>query len=233
MRLTMSKQLNCVPLLLGLLFGSHSVQALQIVDPVEGHNAVVRISEKETTLLRIENAKIRGMVFTEGELIVDKNEAAGTAYIRPGILSKPINLRIESSTGALHNLILQVTDIPQEDVVIREPVKDSRALPAETSYANQLKALIVAMANPDNTKFAPQKKNQPVVLWENTSFVLVATYKNRMMIGEQYELINVGKSQLRMVEQEFYRRGVLAVAIEKMILEPGEQTRVFVVRGGL
>lgn len=222
-----------LPIFLALFFGAQSAQALQIVDPVEGHNAVVRISEKETTLLRIENAKIRGMVFTEGELIVDKNEAAGTAYIRPGVLTKPINLRIESSSGALHNLILQVTDIPQEDVVIREPAKESQALPAGSSYANQIKALVVAMADPGNTKFAPQRKNQPVALWEGTGFVLVATYKNRMMVGEHYELTNTGKSQLRMVEQEFYRRGVLAVAIEKMILEPGEQTRVFVVRGGL
>lgn len=217
---------------LALLIGAPHVHALQIVDPVEGHNAFVKISEKETTLLRIENAKIRGMVFTEGELVVEKNEATGTAYIRPGILTKPINLRIESSSGALHNLILQVADIPQEDVIIREPAKDVPSAATGNSHVNQIRALIVAMATPGNTKFSPQKRNQPIALWENTDFVLLGSYKSRKLVGERYQLTNTGKTQIRMVEQEFFRKGVHAVAIEKMILEPGDWTRVFVVRGG-
>lgn len=220
-------------LLLAVLLGaSAQVFALQIVDTVEGHNAFVKVSEKETTLLRIEHAKITGMVFTDGELIVDKNEANGSAYIRPGIKGKPINLRVESSSGLLHNLILQVNDIPQEDVVLREPAKETTELPAGTSYTNQIKALIVGMADGETTRFNFQKKMVPIALWENTSFMLVATYKARMMVGEKYELTNTGKTQMRMVEQEFYRKGVVAVGIEKMILEPGEMTRVFVVRGG-
>lgn len=48
--------------------------------------------------------------------------------------------------------------------------------------------------------------------------------------GEKYRLTNTGKTALRLVEQELYRKGVVAVAIEQMQLEPGQTTSVHVVR---
>ncbi|WP_231398595.1 TraK domain-containing protein [Neisseria meningitidis] len=40
---------------------------------------------------------------------------------------------------------------------------------------------------------------------------------------------NLGTKQLEIREQEFYRQGVLAVAVRKQILQPGEITDVFII----
>ena len=74
--------------------------ALQEVNPVEGQNAFVKISAKETTRLYIDGGKIRSLIATDGELTVEKDEDRGQLFIRPAILNKPINVRVIAGSGA-------------------------------------------------------------------------------------------------------------------------------------
>ena len=78
-----------------------------------------------------------------------------------------------------------------------------------------------------------KKMNQEVTLWEGTKFILTATYQSRNMVGEKYRLHNISKETLRITEQELFRKGVMAVAIENLVLDPGQSTNVYVIRGGL
>jgi len=50
------------------------------------------------------------------------------------------------------------------------------------------------------------------------------------MIGERYRLFNVSDKPMRVAEQEFYKKGVLAVAVRDLNLDPGRSTVVFVVK---
>lgn len=213
--------------------------ALQTVDPVEGHNAFVKISAKETTRLTIEGAKIRSVIGTDGELTVDKDEERGQIFVRPTV-QKPINVRLISSSGATYNLVMQPIDIPQEDIVIRESFErrasqreqlDRGKKGAPGSTARAVKALVTAMAlDEPPTSVDMRPTQQEILLWEGTKFVMTAVYTERNMVGEKYSLKNVGKSTIRMVEQEFYRRGVIAVAIENMHVDPGQTTNIYVIR---
>jgi len=216
-----------------------SATAMQTVDPVEGHNAFVKISSKETTRIVIEGAKIRSLIATDGELAVDKDEERGQLFIRPTVMNKPINARIISSSGATYNLVMQPIDIPQEDVVIREPFdkrgpkEGDRASKkgAAGSAAKTVKGLMSAMAldePPNSVDMRPTQ--QELTLWEGTRFVMTAVYTERDLVGEKYRLTNTGKAPIRMVEQEFYRRGVVAIAIENMQVESGQSTYVYVIR---
>ena len=72
--------------------------------------------------------------------------------------------------------------------------------------------------------------NQEMALWEGTRFVLTAQYSDRSLIGEKYRLTNISKNQIRIVEQELYRQGVIAVAIENMQLDPRQSTNIYVIR---
>ena len=71
---------------------------------------------------------------------------------------------------------------------------------------------------------------QEFALWENTRFLMVAVYNERELVGEKYVLTNTGKTPMRLAEQELYRKGVVAVAIENMQLESGQSTNIYVVR---
>jgi len=219
---------------------SFNALALQEVVPAEGQNAFVKISAKETTRIYIDGGKIRSLIATDGELTVEKDEDRGQLFIRPAILNKPINVRVIAGSGATYNLVMQAVDIPQEDVVIKEPASFRAAAAAEngkgkrgasSSMDKQVRALVAAMAleEPPNT-IDMRPSRQEFALWENTRFVMTAVYNERELVGEKYTLTNNGKTPMRLVEQELYRKGVVAVAIENMQLESGQTTNVYVVR---
>jgi conjugal transfer pilus assembly protein TraK len=219
---------------------SFNALALQEVVPAEGQNAFVKISAKETTRIYIDGGKIRSLIATDGELTVEKDEDRGQLFIRPAILNKPINVRVIAGSGATYNLVMQAVDIPQEDVVIKEPASFRAAVASEngkgkrgasSSMDKQVRALVAAMAleEPPNT-IDMRPTRQEFALWENTRFVMTAVYNERELVGEKYTLTNTGKTPMRLVEQELYRKGVVAVAIENMQLDSGQTTNVYVVR---
>lgn len=222
-----------------LAVASLNANALQTVEPVEGHNSFVKISAKETTRIAIEGGKIRSLIGTDGELTVEKDEERGQIFVRPVVLNKPINVRLIASSGATYNLVMQAVDIPQEDVIVRESfaarsansVVGSNKKGASGGMAKTVRALVAAMAleePPSSADYHPA--NQEFALWENTRFVMTAVYNERELVGEKYTLTNTGKTPIRLVEQELYRKGVVAVAIENMQLEAGQATNIYVVR---
>lgn len=219
---------------------SINASALQTVEPVEGHNSFIKISAKETTRIAIEGGKIRSLIATDGELTVEKDDDRGQLFVRPTVLNKPINVRVIAGSGTTYNLVMQAVDIPQEDVIIREPftVRADRNAPvgsnrkgAAGGMAKTVRTLVSSMALEEPpTSVDMRTTNQEFALWENTRFVMTAVYTERELVGEKYVLTNVGKSSIRLVEQELYRKGVVAVAIENMQLEPGRSTNIYVVR---
>ena len=222
-----------------LAVASLNANALQTVEPVEGHNSFVKISAKETTRIAIEGGKIRSLIGTDGELTVEKDEERGQVFVRPVVINKPINVRLIAASGATYNLVMQAVDIPQEDVIVRESfaaraansVVGSNKKGASGGMAKTVRTLVAAMAleePPSSADFHPA--NQEFALWENTRFVMTAVYNERELVGEKYTLTNTGKTPIRLVEQELYRKGVVAVAIENMQLEAGQATNIYVVR---
>ncbi|MBK6639103.1 MAG: type-F conjugative transfer system secretin TraK [Rhodocyclaceae bacterium] len=209
--------------------------ALQIVEPVEGQNSFVKVSAKETTRIVIQNGKIRSLIATDGEISVEKDEERGQLFIRPLLRDKPINVRLIAASGATYNLILQAIDVPQEDIIIKEPFQPGQngSVPALKggTHEQNIRNVVNAMAldePPTNVDVAA--KNQEFALWECSRFVLTATYSDRGLAGDKFSLSNTCKTQMRLAEQEFYRKGVIAVVIQNMQLEAGQSTNVFVVR---
>lgn len=222
--------------LLGFILAPVVAFALQVVEPVEGQNSFVKISAKETTRVVIQNGKIRSLIATDGELSVEKDEERGQLFIRPVLRDKPINVRLIAGSGATYNLIMQAVDVPQEDIIIREPFTPGQngavAAVKGGSLESNVRTLVTAMAleePPSGVDMAP--KNQEFALWEGSRFVLMATYSDRGMAGDKFLLTNTGKTPMRLAEQEFFRKGVIAVAIQNMQLDPGQSSNVFIVRG--
>lgn len=223
-----------------LLLGAHlsAANALQIVDPVEGQNSFIKISAKELTRVAVENGKIRSIIVSDGEVAIEKDEERGQVFLRPLVLNKPINARFITSSGRTYSIVMQAVDIPQEDVIIRDVALrgGDRALSKEErsgagGHERPLKTLITAMAAEEPpTNIEVKQVNQEVALWDNTRFILVAVYSDRNLVGERYQLSNTGTDRVRLVEQELYRKGVLAVAIENMTLDPGQSTSIYIVR---
>jgi conjugal transfer pilus assembly protein TraK len=210
--------------------------ALQLVEPVEGQNSFIKISAKELTRFAVENGKIRSIIVSDGEIAIEKDEDRGQVFIRPLVLNKPINARFITSSGRTYSLVMQAVDIPQEDVIIKDSaVRTERTTGSDRSgnaFERSLKALVTAMAAEEPpTNIEVKQAGNEIGLWEGTRFILTTVFTDRNLVGEKYRLHNIGSDRIRIAEQELYRKGVLAVAVENMTLDPGQSTNIYIVRG--
>jgi conjugal transfer pilus assembly protein TraK len=217
--------------------------ALQIVEPIEGVNSFVKVSAKEQTRLAVEKGRIASIVGNDGEFTLEKDIERGQVFLRPTRLDKPINIRVIPASGKTYSLVLQPVDIPQEDIVIHEPAgtkpqRDTERTAGNHEHNAAIKALLAAMVPDESGETPPcsaiEKRDvrQELALWEGTRFVKVASYFDRQLVGDRYELTNTSSEAIRIVEQEFYVRGVIAVALSSFLVKPGATADILVIREG-
>jgi len=50
------------------------------------------------------------------------------------------------------------------------------------------------------------------------------------VVGEKYQLTNIGSTTMALAESALFKSGVMAVSVEQPSLRPGEATNLFVIR---
>jgi conjugal transfer pilus assembly protein TraK len=231
---------------LAVLFAasSASVHALQVLDARDGVSVAAKVSQKEPTRIKVDDAAIAevfGNVWQDkinpaGEVIVETDPGKGELYVRPVSASatKPINLFV-STAHATYTLLLQPVDMPADTIVLRD--RTSRVARSAISqgkapnHVRALTALLTAMANESpSAETRIEDTAIEVRLWQNTRFTLLRRYETPGLIGERYLLTNLGDAALGLESRWFNREGVLGVAVEQMRLESQASTNVFVLR---
>jgi len=233
--------------ILAWLLLPYSAGALQTVDAsraeVQGQRFEVNISKREITRIAFDAAtpgKIVDVLFSDDELIVDKDLNNGQVFIRPNIRAntdgpiKPINVFLVTSNGNTHSLMMQVKDIPLETILIRDyvaPKPADRASPKAMPRDAEILRLVTAMARGDRPQgYEVRKADVAVRLFAGTSFEMIESWRGRAYIGEHYRLTNTGPTPVRFAEQEFYQKTVEAVEVDQHVLMPGDTTDVIIVR---
>jgi conjugal transfer pilus assembly protein TraK len=87
------------------------------------------------------------------------------------------------------------------------------------------------MTNEVGTESQAIEVNQIVPLWKEGRLVLMSKYLRGDMVGEKYRLTNVDRNNMQLVEQELFRRDVIAISVEHQTLPPDGQSLIYVVRG--
>ena len=110
--------------------------------------------------------------------------------------------------------------------------QDAKVFGADESRNTAIRRVMLALARDTDPEDMIAKDAMEIVpLWNEARFVLVRTLEGPL-VGEKYQLTNVSKSRMVIDERELYRRGVLAVMVETLELEPGESAQVMVVLEG-
>lgn len=209
----------------------------------DGITLYERVSRDELNRLHIVDGRIARMHYKTQELDVTKDDVLGQAFFTPKT-DKTISVFITTESGATFTLVMQpVPKMPAANVVVQEAAANQQ-LEAESrgvapaspmssmSFEQAISTLVFAAATRQQLPgVSEQAVNQTVPLWEQSTFVHVRTLSGAGMQLGEYRLTNASKKPLRLLEQEFFKVGVLAVAIEQHLLEPGESTPVFVVQG--
>lgn len=215
-----------------LLFASVQAHALQILDVSDGATAFAKISSGEITRLTVNNGRIASWQVPKGRLVLQKNAKTGDLYVRPLNREEPVSLFLTSESGSTYAITLQPVSMPSETIVLRESGRTVAPAAEQAGERSEgIKAFMLAMvADRLPADMEVRESGQELSLWQDSRLTLVRSWIGARWVGERFDLMNTGKSQLRVVEQELFRDDVLAIAIEKHDLAPGDTTRVFVLR---
>jgi conjugal transfer pilus assembly protein TraK len=221
--------------LLLLLALSSPASALQILDARDGETVLGKISQKEVTRISVERGRIRKVTGNTGEFVLEKDEEKGHIFIRPvsADATRPINLFITSERSTI-GLVLQPVDTPSDTLVIREarnPLTSTSRMEKSGRHVRTIKNLLLAMAGdvlPDDMEV--REPAQELALWPGVRLSLQRMWLGAGIVGEKYQLANIGSTELNLTEGELYKPGVMAVSLEHGRLRPGESTNLFVIR---
>jgi len=224
------KQTNKICLALVLLASNFQAGAAQILfqgSPTESTTATV--SRNEPNLFKVDGRKIKRIYGTEGMFTVTPEQDTGVAWLKPTTDKPLMSIFITDDMGQHYKLLLKVEDIPAETIIIRgsegyaQQSRDIKNEPRNEEILSAILALHDGEGDP---------KSELVPLWKGVKFELVRTLGLRGLRGEAYKLTNTSDKQVVMDEREFYRDGVQAVSIEKIVLGAGDSTAVFVISEG-
>ena len=215
--------------------------ATQVVENADRGHVQVNISANETNRLAIEGRRIANVVpSVKGVLSGQKDEAVGAFYF--ALASESLNhgtvtVFVSDDRGVTYKLILVPRPVAGEEIVIRPPVEKASSVTRSAtdgrtvSYQRRIKDLMLVMADDelkDTVETIPVNKDVP--LWKEGRLTLIAKYMDGDSVGEKYRLTNVSPSDMLLVEQELYRRGVRAIAVEHHTLTQGDGAGIYIVR---
>lgn len=219
----------------GLWLVAFPALADQVLTAQNGATLYAKISATEPNHIEIQSGRIQAWHSASGAFSIDKDPSSGSLYLRPVDRAKPASLFVTTADGTTITLILQPVAIPAQTVILSEPPGRPgghlSAVEKAGSHEEVIKAMILTMATNDLPQDMSIKElNQPMALWAGTSFTLVREWQGRDIEGQLFMLANTGTAPMRVADQELYQPGVLAVSVENQNLQPGQSTRVFIVR---
>lgn len=220
-----------------LVLASAQAQALQIVNGVEGNTLFVKASLRDLNRISIEGGKVRLVkAADDGLLTGSADTVTGQALVQP-LVKDPFGIFVFSQSGRTYSLVLQPQDIPGESIVIRETALPTVAsfkpgsIEKAASYQQAIKKMMQALMGVTRLDGIEVKTGwDEIKLWQNSRFALEKTLTGQTLIGDQYRLFNTSDATMRIAEQEFYKKGVVAVAVSDRVIEPGRSTQVFIVK---
>ena len=208
--------------------------ALQVLPVRDGETTFARVAAEDLTRIALSEGRIQSWHTLKGRLAIEKNARTGQIYVRPLDRGEPASLFLTADSGATYALTLQPVDMPAESLIL----KDSARRAAKPSVAEQadprqrlVKELALMMAAdrlpPD---MEVRERGESLRLWQGSRFVHLRSWLGAAVVADLFQLTNTGNAELRVAEAELFRAGVLAVGMENHALNPGETTRVFVIR---
>ncbi|MFZ5462570.1 MAG: TraK domain-containing protein [Pseudomonadota bacterium] len=213
-----------------LLLASLDAGAAQVLQGRPDDTLAASLSRAEPTLIRIEGHRIRRVFGAEGDFDVKADKDAGAAFVKPTTDKPAFSAYVADDAGRTWKLLLSLTDGPADSIVIKGRGGESAGKrPGKDSARNlEIKRVVLALDADGETDMESRVANELVPLWKEALFVLVKIVQGPLR-GEKYQLSNASDKPMVIDERELYRRGVVAVSVEKSELKPAETTAVYVI----
>ncbi|MEO1767693.1 TraK domain-containing protein [Thiobacter aerophilum] len=212
-----------------LLAASLDAHSAQVLTGKPDDTLSAMVSRSEPTMIRVEGHRIRRVFGAEGEFAVTPDKDAGTAYIKPTTDKQAFSVFVSDETGRTWKLLLSVADGPSDSIIIKgKPEPGNKQAGRDMARNQAIKRVLLALESSDETDMESRVTNELAPLWKEAMFVLVKVVDGPLK-GEKYMLTNTSDKPMVIDERELYRRGVVAVSVERPELKPAETTAVYVI----
>lgn len=235
--------INKLAIFLAGLVITVSGHCTQHVTKADKESVTVAVSNKDLNVLVVDGRKMVTAIPSNRDAIeyqVDANQGALYFKVSPFYQNSVIPMFITDEEGVRYKIELQPRNMGGEDIVLIPPKSEQSNSSKQTqSYQQQIKELIYTMGDDADSPrdelaidgISRSYIGADIPLWKEASLKLLRRYDaDSGMYGELYQIKNISYKPLNMLEQEFYRKGVAAVSIESLTLQPGASTFLYVIR---
>lgn len=220
-----------VVLILILPTTSFGIERILVKDEVE---TKVKISTTGLTHINVEDDRIIAVKASNTQFQLDKDEVLGHIYLQPEPNNnEPIQLFISTEKQHMLPLLLIPSDVKASSItLILEEVHKVAALWEQSQpYEVVVTNLIKAMHNQDALEgYSVEALNLKNKTSKGLDVLHLKSYKGKSLRGEILEITNHKKTLNEIIENDFYKPGIRAVAISNKSIAPNGKTRVYLVR---
>lgn len=218
----------------------------------------VIISKDNINRLKIFHDRIKDIRANSDELVIEADRIGGEIFIRPTIGKDNIDIFIKTENGFSYKLILKVKDIKGQQIFInrndstlqnyansdflrREKLKlidENLYFDFNDNYKLSAINLLRAMSSRAKLKEFSiiSRKSQRILNYRDFRVEWLFSYirnDGSGISGEVARIINISDKKIELTEDIFFRKGIRAVRIEKLELQPNEFSFLYFVGGGI
>lgn len=219
--------------------------AMQEVKVKDGDTVTAKFSKNELTRITASGKaeKITDVWSGNDYFDTQVDETTGSVFIQPHYDAPNVfSFFVQDNTESVYTVIANLQDIPSDTVKFNNvrPKKsyvvqqDSLSETASSvgTRKREIRDLMYAMYNSDDTNYYIEPKNEVVPLWNETKITHIATFVGQNYTGDAYELVNISEKPMVLKETEFlyFGENVEAISLDVTHLEPNDNTIMFIVR---
>lgn len=209
-----------------------TARAVEVLELVEGQASFVEVSSRDLNLVRFPVSGVK--IYTSSKVLnvkVDGNNVF-VNFLQEGV-SAPQEVFFVTAYGT-YSMIFVPKMIPAASIIVKIPKEAiSDAVEWETSHDHitGLKELMKAMyTGSPPMGYSIMEAKKEATEWTGTKRTLVRVFAGATLAGEIYEIENTSAEKMVIMENEFYKDGVLAVSVDAHDLGPHEKTSVYIVK---
>lgn len=213
--------------------------ATQIIEVYPNIEKQLIISLKNLNRLHMVGDEIAAVYSNEGEFTYFKSEITGDLYFRViKKYKKNINLSLETKKGYSYTLLLTAKDIPLEQIILINPEITTKE---ESAKKEDYKQNIISFFKKIKQNKVPQgykfkKSSNYKYKLDNLKIKQIATIFpaktniNAKYKALQYSITNKSQNSIKLTEEQFFKKGVLAISLKDREILPSQETEIIIIK---
>jgi type-F conjugative transfer system secretin TraK len=248
----MKKLLICI---LFIFLHSNLVFAGSTLEMDNDGEIEVKVSKFNPNRLKVVGDRITNVRYNVEDLDLDYNQNSGEVFFKPKYKKDKFDIFLSTEMGNTYKLTLVVDDLPSQQIFIRKKdftlqnyaegsilsrekeIEDNSYFNFDEDYKISAINLIRLMESLKETKdFSIVSRDGGVLKYKEGLSVawLFSFIKNdhSTISGEVLRVTNKSSEKVDLKEEDFFKKGIRAVSLSKLTLEPKESCHLYQVGGG-